>query len=204
MGESARVPENAALGEKVDTVEDADIITLFQNRDERALRETRGKYEALCMTVACNILGSREDAEEIFSDALLHLWEAIPPAVPASLGAYLLTAVRNAARDRLSYRNAERRGSGVLTAAVEELSEVLPSAESGDKILDGIILRDALARFLQTLSPEPRAIFLRRYWLCLSIAEVAEMTGCTVGKVNMSLARTRRKLKAFLEKEELL
>ena len=78
-------------------MEDREILALYNARDERALRETSAKYEALCMTVAYNILGSREDAEEIFSDALLRLWNAIPPAEPQSLGAYLLTAVRNAA-----------------------------------------------------------------------------------------------------------
>lgn len=94
-------------------MEDSEILTLFQNRSERALRETSDKYKPLCMTVAYNILGSREDAEEIFSDALLHLWNAIPPAEPASVGAYLLTAVRNAARDRLSYQHAQRRGGAL-------------------------------------------------------------------------------------------
>ncbi len=185
-------------------MEDREILALYNARDERALRETSVKYEALCMTVAYNILGSREDAEEIFSDALLRLWNAIPPAEPQSLGAYLLTAVRNAARDRLSYMQAERRGGKELTAALGELSEVIPSPESGEQMLDSLVLRDAVSRFLAALPDDARDLFLRRYWLCLSIPETAAVTGSTVGCVTMSLARTRRKLKAFLEKEELL
>ena len=91
-------------------MDDAQIIRLYMQRDERALQETKAQYEALCMTVAYNMLGSREDAEECMNDALMCLWQAIPPAEPESLGAYLVTAVRNAARDRLSYQNAQRRG----------------------------------------------------------------------------------------------
>lgn len=185
-------------------MDDAHIIRLYQQRDERALLETKNRYEALCMTVAYNMLGSREDAEECMNDALMCLWQAIPPAEPESLGAYLVTAVRNAARDRLSYQNAQRRGGGQLSVAMEELADCLPSAEHPDRMLDSIALRDAFRRFLPTLKPIARMIFLRRYWLCLSAKEVAAETGCSVSRVNMSLMRTRKKLKAFLEKEELL
>ena len=185
-------------------MDDAQIIRLYQQRSEQALQEKKARYEALCMTVAYNILGSREDAEECMNDALMCLWQAIPPAEPESLGAYLVTAVRNAARDRLAYQNAQRRGGGQLSAAIEELADCLPSAEHPDRMLESIALRDAFRRFLPTLKPTARMIFLRRYWLCLSATEVAAETGCSVSRVNMSLLRTRKKLKEFLEKEELL
>ena len=176
----------------------------IRNAANRLCRETKAKYEALCMTIAYNILGSREDAEECMNDAMLCVWRAIPPAEPESLGAYLVTAVRNAARDRLDYRKAQRRGGGQLTVAMDELAEYLPSPEHPDKLLESIALQDAFLRFLRILKPSARMIFLRRYWLCLTAKEVAAETGCSVARVNTSLMRTRRKLKAFLEKEGLL
>lgn len=185
-------------------MDDAEIIRLFQQRDETALLETKNKYEALSMTVAYNILGSREDAEECFSDAMMDLWQAIPPAEPKSLGAYLVTAVRNAARDKLSYNQAQRRGGGQLELAMDELSEIIASPERPEQMLDSMALRDAFSRFLPTLKSAARAVFIQRYWACLSVNEIAEETGFSVARVNMSLMRTRKKLKAFLEKEELL
>ena len=184
-------------------MDDEAILRLFQQRDENALRETEQKYRALCMTVAYNILGNRQDAEEIFSDALLGIWNAIPPAAPQSLGAYLLTAVRNAARNRLSSENAEKRGSGKITAAIDELSECLPG-EDGAAFADSLAVRDALNRFLGTLSSGARTVFLRRYWMCLTVEEVAAESGKSVGSVQMLLSRTRKKLEAFLRKEDLL
>ncbi len=68
-------------------MDDAAIIKLYQQRDERALQETKARYEALCMTVAYNMLGSREDAEECVNDAMMCLWQAIPPAEPGARGA---------------------------------------------------------------------------------------------------------------------
>ena len=183
---------------------DPEIIRLFQQRSEQALHETKARYEALCMTIAFNMLGNREDAEECFDDALMSLWRSIPPAEPESLGAYLVAAVRNTARNRLIYQHAQRRGGGELTLAIEELSGCIASPDHPDRYLDSLALRDAFRRFLAALKPLPRAFFLSRYGLCLSVREIAAETGHSVSRINMSLMRTRKKLKAFLEQEDLL
>ena len=185
-------------------MDDAKIIELYQQRDEQALAETKKKYEALGMTVAYNMLGNREDAEECLNDVLMNLWNSIPPAAPKSLGAYFVTAVRNAARNRLAYQSTQRRGSGQLTVAIDELSELIASKEHPEQMLDRMAMQDAFRRFLPTLKESARVIFLKRYWMFLSPKEIAAETGHSVGYVNMSLMRTKKKLKAFLEKEELL
>ncbi len=46
-------------------MDDSSIIELYFGRDEQAIRETAAKYGALCFRVANNILGCREDAEEL-------------------------------------------------------------------------------------------------------------------------------------------
>ena len=58
-----------------------------------------------------------------------------------------------------------------------------------------------IASFLATLKPESRNIFMRRYWLMDSVAEIAEKSGSGLSKVKMSLSRTRECLKLFLEQE---
>ena len=185
-------------------MEDIEILALYQSRNEDAISMTQQKYGSLCITMAYHMLGSREDAEECLNDALMHLWNAIPPAVPQSLGAFLVTAVRNAARDRLSYQSAQRRGSGQLCAALDELSEIIPSPDTPEQVLDSIALRDAFKRFVPTLSPDARSIFLRRYWFCMDIKEIADDLNCSEGRVHMSLMRTRKKLQIFLSKEGYL
>ena len=44
-------------------MEDSEIITLYWNRDERAIAETSTKYGSFCQRIAQNILTVREDAE---------------------------------------------------------------------------------------------------------------------------------------------
>ena len=68
-------------------------------------------------------------------------------------------------------------------------------------------LRELVRRidaFLQTLSREERRVFLCRYWYFDSITEIAERFGFGQSKVKMMLLRTRGKLLAQLEREEMI
>ena len=182
-------------------MEDREITAMFQARDEAAISCATEQYGALCMTVAYNILGDRGDAEECVNDALLKVWQAIPPVTPRVFGAYLLTAVRRTALDRRRETLAERRGAGQIPAALDELSDCIPAPDDPERTLEARVLRDALNRFLQTLTPDARTAFVSRYWFCLTAGEIAERLQCSTARVKMSLSRTRKKLKAYLKKE---
>ena len=56
-------------------------------------------------------------------------------------------------------------------------------------------------RFLHTLPERACSVFLRRYWYAESMEDIAGRYGMGVNTVKTSLFRTRRKLKAYLEKE---
>ena len=49
-------------------MEDTDIIELFLNRSEEAIRQTDIKYSKLCFGIAWNILLNKEDSEECVND----------------------------------------------------------------------------------------------------------------------------------------
>ena len=60
----------------------------------------------------------------------------------------------------------------------------------------------ALDAFLRGLSKEARVFFVQRYWMSYSIAEVASQNSVSEGKVKMSLLRTRRLLRKFLDERD--
>ena len=97
-------------------------------------------------------------------------------------------------------KRAGKRGGGEPQAVLEELSECIPSENARD-IVEDIALRDALNSFLETLPADTRKIFMRRYWYMSEIREIAHDYNFSESKVKMSLARTREKLRKFLEKE---
>ena len=181
-------------------MEDERIIELYWNRDQRAIRETDGKYGKLLGGIAWNLLRSREDSEECVNDTYLRAWNAIPPQRPGALRAWLARITRNLSLDRWKTRQAEKRGGGA-EVLLGELEDCVPVARGPEQALEDQALAELLNAFLRGLSREGRAIFLRRYWYGQGVAEIAGDLGCGEGKVKSSLFRSRKALREFLEKE---
>ena len=181
-----------------------ELIKLFFARDERAIEETQKQYGEYCFTIANNILGNDQDAEECLNDALFGAWNAIPPARPQNFGAYFLTLVRNFALKKYAAAHAEKRGGGQMTAALDEISEILASGEDVERDIDRRSMLDAVTRFLGTLPDYQRNLFVRRYYHTSSIAELAELFEMSESNVKVTLSRVRKRLRDQLRKEGLL
>lgn len=179
-------------------MDDISIIELFRKRDERAISEMKQKYGRLCCCIAGNILSQREDAEECVNSAYYEIWNNIPPDCPDDLRTYLCRIVRNIAIKRLQYNTAAKRDPG-YTVPLDEIAECVPSA-SGDEVSDKE-LAEAISRFLRTQDQKYRKVFVRRYWYGDPISVIAEYYGMNDKTVATYLFRTRKKLKAFLQKE---
>lgn len=185
-------------------MDDRELIALFEHRDMRAIKETELAYGALCRAVALELTGDRQDAEEICNDTMLALWNTIPPEKPVSLTAYLAGIARNLAANRVRERLAKRRGSGERPLILSELADCIPSGENIEQEIDRRFLQAALNRFLHMLPEEPCAVFVLRYTYAMPLAEIAKRRRMTVGAVKISLHRTRKRLRKYLEQEGLL
>ena len=183
---------------------DAELLKLFSDRDERAITETDRQYGTQCRRFAERILGSKEDAEECVNDVLLQAWNVIPLECPENLPAFLNTLTRNNALNRRKHDLRIRRGGGQIPAVLDELAECIPAAESVEEAFDRRCFLAMLEQFLDTLPQDARVIFVRRYWHMNTCAEIADAYQMRESKVRVTLMRTRRKLKVFLEKEHAL
>ena len=182
-------------------MEDRDIIELYFARDEKAIVETARRYKAYCFTVAHNVLGNREDAEECVNDSYMGAWNTIPPQRPANFRAYLGKIVRNAALKKWRGRNTAKRG-GELALAYEELAECLPSVEDCPaQSLEATELTRCINAFISTLRDGERRLFVGRYWYFYSVADLAKSLGISQSNAKVSLHRLREKLRTVLEKE---
>ncbi len=181
-------------------MEDSAIIGLYWDRDQRAIEETAGKYGAFLHALAWNILHSRGDAEECVNDTYLRAWNAIPPARPAALRAWLGRIARNLSLDRWKEGRTQKRGGGA-EILLGELDDCLPAPRGVEQQLEDREIAALISAFLRRLPAESRAVFLRRYWYGQDLADIAAERRCGVGKVKSSLFRTRKALRAYLEKE---
>lgn len=182
-------------------MDDNQIIELYWARSENAITETSDKYGKYCHCIAYNILRNHEDSEECVNDTYLKVWEIIPPHRPERLATFLGKITRNLSLNRYEQYNAKKRGAGQINLALEELEECIPSSNNVERIIDDMELTDIFNHFLSKLTPETRKLFMRRYWYLNSVKEIAEAYGITESRVKVSLFRTRKKFKLFLEKE---
>ena len=182
-------------------MEDNQIIRLYFDRSEEAISQTAAKYGKYCHTIAYNILHNFEDSEECVNDTYWKAWNIIPPRRPKRLAAFLGRITRNLSLDKYRHYTADKRGSGELAVALEELGDCISSIGSMGDHTEEIVLVEVLNSFLASLSAEHRKIFMRRYWYVSSVKEIADDYGITESKVKMSLLRSRNQLKTVLEKE---
>ncbi len=170
---------------------DREIVALFFARDEAALRAFAAQYQPLCMKLARDILGEREDAEECLNDLYLRLWHTIPPEEPVSLKAYACRILRNLALHRLERAQAKKR-SAVLVE-LDECAAAIPERETGE-------ITALINAFLATLSERDAMIFVRRYFYSEPVGEIAARLGVKENRISKILHRLRRELREYLEK----
>ena len=179
-------------------MEDSQIIQLYWDREEGAIAATVEKYGSYCSSIARNILGNPEDAEECVNDTYLQAWNAIPPNRPERLPLFLGKITRNLVLNRYKRSTAEKRSGGQLPVVLEELAECIPDQGTVEQAYDRKELAAAINAFLDTLAPEKRRLFVCRYWYTDSMADLAARLGMREGAAAMALSRMRNKLRRYL------
>ena len=183
---------------------DSEIISLFFDRNEKAIAAVSQKYGGYCNTVIRNILENHQDAEECLNDTWMKAWESIPPEKPRNLGGFLVRLAKNICLNRYALSHAKKRGSGEVSLVIDELSECIADKNDVEKTFEQKLITNTINEFLRSLPPEKRDIFVLRYWYCLPVAELARKMGISRSSAAVSLTRTRRSLTAYLKKKELL
>lgn len=180
-------------------MQDNQIIDLYWARNQDAITETDRAYGSRLHNLAEGIIRNHQDAEESVSDTYMKAWQTIPPQRPRYFYAYLAKICRNFAFGRLDWKNAQKRKAEVVALSQEMESCIPDTSREADR--EGKEIGQALNRFLATLTVDNRLLFMRRYWYCESIAEIAQRYNLREGTVKTRLHRLRAQLKTHLEKE---
>lgn len=182
-------------------MDDSEIVDLYWERSENAIAETSKKYSRYCRYISFNILQNHEDAEECVNDTYIRAWNSMPTQRPNRLSTFLGKITRNLSINKYRGYTAEKRSAGQTSLALSELEECVPSPESVDQAMDEMALGDAVNRFLASLPPKKRIVFMRRYWYLSPVKEIAGEYGMNENTVKSVLFRVRNELRLFLEKE---
>lgn len=185
-------------------MEDKQIIQLFCDRCENAIRCISEKYDKYCFSIAHNILGDHEDAEECVNDTWLKVWNSIPPTIPTYLRVFVGKIVRNLSFDKYRANHSAKRGGGEMPAVLDELEEVITGSNCVEAEYEQKELVATINEFLYSVSERDRNIFVRRYFYVEDTACIAKKHNITEKNVLMILSRVRNKLRTYLNEREYI
>ena len=137
-------------------MEDCEIICLFWERDELAIKHTEVKYGGKLYHLAMRILNNREDTAECINDTLLKTWNTIPPQKPTYFFAYIAKNCRYISFGMLDWKNAKKRKAEIVELTNEMQSCIPDSLSNVDREIESKVkttlfrTRNELEIFLRT------------------------------------------------------
>ena len=176
---------------------EAILLARSAQGDEAALSELYDRLGTKVYTLAFNLLGSREEAEEVSQEVFTKLFNVNTPyhTWDRSPRAFIYTLARNAAHSRLR----KRQSRPLKSDAWDVHDPGLPfESDSGAPDVTRLWLERGLAR----LSYEERHFIEHAYFLGYSYAELAEREQKPLGTVRSKIRRALHKLRAALESGE--
>lgn len=192
------ISERGHMKERWELMDDSKIVQLYWDRNEQALTATSDKYGNYCISIAKNILGNKEDAEECVNDTYMRAWNFLPPHRPNILSTYLGKITRNLSFNLYKRNTADKRGGGEVPVVLDEIVDLVSDTDDVEKEIDRRELVKAIDDFLGKLPADKRSIFICRYWYFDSISNIASRFGMTNNYVSVLLNRLRLKLHNYL------
>lgn len=179
------------------------IISLLLERSEEAFQQIENHYGALCRKIAWNVLHNEQDVEECKNDSYFTLWNRIPPEQPDPLRTYLCRIVRNTALKKYRDAHAKKRWQDD-TVCFDELTDCIPAKSDVLQQLETKELTKIIEQFLDSLDQKKRIMFVKRYWFCMSVKDIAAEYSITERNASVTLGRIRKRLRQYLQQEDWL
>lgn len=147
------------------------MLAEFHDPTEDDLASLMDAYQNLLYAIAIGILGRnrREDAEECVADVFVAYWRNRHRPIE-NLQAYLAVSAKHMALNRL--KQLRRREYEELTEDTPDLFSLTPEEEVMEAVNEEIV-----QQVLAGLKGYDGEIYLRRYFWCQSVREIARQMG---------------------------
>ena len=166
-----------------------ELVEAARSGDHEAFEVLANGTADRCYAIARLILRDVDLAQDAVQEAFVRAWRGLPGLRdPDRFDAWLHRLVVNICTDLIRSRKR-------LRAQVHLIELDVPSADETGSIAD----RDQLARGFRRLRPEQRAVVVLRYYLGLSIPEVADTLDIPVGTAKSRLHYAMEALRAAVE-----
>lgn len=175
---------------------DSYYISKIKEGDPGAYAFLVDKYKKMTFNVALQLMGNREDAEEIAQDAFLKAYQALDSYKGESkFSTWIYRIIYNTAISRLRKKKLD-------VSSIDDdftTSVNVKSTQSALQEVRDIERKKYLSEALKRLSGDERNLITLFYLEENSVDEVCSITGLSTSNVKVKLHRARKKLYAQLE-----
>lgn len=183
------------------TVLEAELLRRVAARDQSAFDALYDRYAPVVFGVALQVLGTRQDAEDVVIDVFAQVWRTADryDSRRARVDGWLLMMTRSRSLDRLRQRQRDHR----VEDAAEAEAEAQPVVQIEGPEHDALIAerRAAVVAALGALPVAQREPLELAYYKGLSQSEIADATGEALGTVKtrmrLGMAKLREALAAW-------
>jgi RNA polymerase sigma-70 factor (ECF subfamily) len=184
-------------------MDEGQLVDGLARGNRAAFREFVEQYKKKIYYLSLDLVGNPVDAEDVSQEVFLKVYRSFGTfKKDAKLSSWLYRITYNACIDHLRKKeltpepigdealDARPRSEALLSASPANL-DPLRSAESEQ-------LQTRIARALESVSPQEKAVFLLRHYDQLMLKEIAETLHLSIGSVKSYLFRAVRKLQKEL------
>ncbi len=179
------------------------LIIRAQNGDHYAFELLVSNYDRQVLNLAYSIVGSIEDAQDIYQEALISAYKALPKFKFKS--SFFTWLYRIAVNKSITFKQKKLRTNTVSISKSDENSFSadhdlrISHTDTPEHNSVNSELKDEIENAILNLSSKERMAFVLCHQQGHKIRETAELMDCTIGTVKSYLFRAREKLKSDLK-----
>jgi RNA polymerase sigma-70 factor (ECF subfamily) len=174
-----------------------DVVSRSQCRDLAAFEQLVRKHQVYAFSLAMKFLCDETEASDVVQDAFLRVWKNIDHYDPnKKFSTWLYRIVANLCVDR--FRALKRSRSMFLSRDRDPMMEDLPDERDWVTLRSQEQLADIIRTLSKRLSRTQRLVFTLRDLQDLTVEEVVEITGLSIGSVKTNLHYARKSIRETL------
>ena len=176
------------------------LIRRAQRGDRAAFDELVRLHDRKVLQLAMRVVRSPEDARDIYQEAFLKVYRALPKfRFQASFSTWLYRIVMNTAMDYLRRQKSRKElPAPGRPEHADDFFHTVPETRAGmspDRLLDAGEIRRRIGAALEELNPRERMVFELRHFEGLKLRAIGEMCDTSEETVKNCLFRATRKLR---------
>jgi len=182
-------------------LDDPDLIRLILQKNEGALAELYDRYHRLIYSIALNIVGQPEDAEEVTLDIFTRVWEKANTyrSERAKVSTWLTRMARNRSIDIL--RREEVRPMKHSIGWAEIPTEPTVDNDSPETAAHLALQKKRVREAVATLPNNQQQVLALAYFKGFTHSEIAHELNLPLGTVKGRIRSSMQKLRALLQDE---